>query len=126
MKVPVTRLQVTDRFAFRDMTGAAEFEVVGVMPQAAGGDLTVLELAREGTLTVPSQMEVYAVRMMRPVDVPCLGHVVRTIHDWATGPKPFRIICGRCDEKITREVMASMDAITDKRAGRRSGRGKTT
>lgn len=113
--VPVTDLKKGDRVRFTGNNGP-EYEL-DQDPQAHSSELGLIILSftnnRLGVLTMPTNVELAATRMVRTVTVRCPvqgGHDVRVLVDLATSVVPRAVLCGECDERITAQVLANMAA----------------
>lgn len=118
--VKVMALRKGDTFRFDELSEET-YTIVDRHGSTAAGFVT-LELAEllNNMVTVPVSTTLFAMRMYRPVKVPCLVHreEVELLYDLASGGTPRAVLCGECDERVTAEVLKQ---TADLRASREEG-----
>lgn len=109
--VKVEDLMPGDRIRIRE--GAARWwKVTYSKPSSANKDLWAVQLRNGPDMDTPVGTEVFAETMMRLVKVPCLlCKQEQTIaYNKASNATPRGVICGKCDEVTTADVMALIAA----------------
>lgn len=107
-------LRKGDRFKINE-NSRREYTVTGSCLSSDDGEIVILALRERPELVLPLRTEMVAVSMYRIVKVPCLAarhgdEPVTMMYDMASGAVPRAVICGSCDEEVTAEVVARMQA----------------
>lgn len=110
--IPVKVDELTKGDVIRFVEEGRSYAVENVQIHSYEHSLRHVEFGSRGPggVTMPAMSEVFAEKMVRKVEVPCVVHRenVKMLWNMAAGGTPRAVLCGDCDEKVTAEVMARM------------------